>query len=506
MKRIILVLASVLCMLSGCSEAKEQDLTEEEKTSGMFTDRDMEVGYDAETSTYISLLGDSASCDDETVTIDGSTITITDEGTYVVTGELQDGTIVIAADDQDKIQVVLDNAEISSSTSAAVYVQEADKVFITTARDSENRLANEGNYTASEDDNIDAVIFSASDLTLNGEGSLTIDTEAGHGIVSKDDLILTSGDYTITSEKQGLSGKDSVRIANGTYSISSGTDAIHAENSDDEDLGFLYIEGGDFTIVSEGDGMSASSYVQIKDGSFDIVTGEGSAGVEKSQGDFWQHDPFAGSSSASQESDEVSMKGIKAATSLTITQGSFVIDAEDDAIHANGDITISDGQFELKSGDDGIHADATLIIEDGQFTISDCYEGIEGLTVSISDGEFTITSTDDGINAAGGVDSSGYGERQQDSFSQSSDIYVEITGGSFVIVSQGDCIDSNGSLIISGGTLDLTCNGNGNTAIDCDGDYSFEGSDITTNDGSQNDPGQMGGGMKGQEGRMQFDK
>ena len=90
------------------------------------------------------------------------------------------------------------------------------------------------------------------------------------------------------------------------------------------------------------------------------------------------------------------------------------------------------------------------------------------MTVSISDGEFTITSTDDGINAAGGVDSSGYGERQQDSFSQSSDIYVEITGGSFVIVSQGDCIDSNGSLIISGGTLDLTCNGNGNTAIDCD--------------------------------------
>ena len=483
MRKITLVLIAALCLLNGCGEAKEQDLTEEE-TSDMFTDRDMEVGYDTETSTYISLLGDSASCDDETVTIDGSTITITDEGTYVVTGELQDGTIVIAADDQDKIQLVLDNAEISSSSSAAVYVQEADKVFITTARDSENRLTNEGNYTTSGDDNIDAVIFSTSDLTLNGEGSLTIDAEAGHGIVSKDDLVLTSGEHTITSQKQGLSGKDSVRIANGTYSISSGTDAIHAENSDDEDLGFLYIEGGDFTIVSEGDGMSASSYVQIKGGSFDIVTGEGSAGVETSQGDFWQNDPFAGSSSASQESDEVSMKGIKAATSLTITQGSFVIDTEDDAIHSNGDITISDGQF----------------------TISDCYEGIEGLTVSISDGEFTITSTDDGINAAGGVDSSGYGERQQDSFSQSSDIYVEITGGSFVIVSQGDCIDSNGSLIISGGTLDLTCNGNGNTAIDCDGDYSFEGSDITTNDGSQNDPGQMGGGMKGQEGRMQFDK
>lgn len=114
-----------------------------------------------------------------------------------------------------------------------------------------------------------------------------------------------------TSEKQGLSGKDSVRIANGTYSISSGTDAIHAENSDDEDLGFLYIEGGDFTIVSEGDGMSASSYVQIKDGSFDIVTGEGSAGVEKRQGDFWQHVPLPWKFTASQESDEVSMKGTK---------------------------------------------------------------------------------------------------------------------------------------------------------------------------------------------------
>ena len=162
-------------------------------TSEMFTDRDMEIGYDEDTSTFITLSGDSISCQSNAVQISGSIATINEEGTYILSGSLEDGTIIVDAEDTDKIQLVLNGVEITSSTSAAIYVREADKVFITTASGTENLLANGGEYVAIDDNNIDAAIFSKADLTLNGAGILTINAAAGHGIVSKDDLVLTSG-------------------------------------------------------------------------------------------------------------------------------------------------------------------------------------------------------------------------------------------------------------------------------------------------------------------------
>lgn len=486
--------------ISQTSQAESTETVSETSSSGLFTDREMEIGYDEETSARITLSGDSASSDSDAVQISGSTVTITEEGTYILSGTLNDGMIVFSAEDTDKIQLVLDNVEITNSTSAAIYVLEADKVFITTASGSENTLANGGEYVAIDDNNIDAVIFSKSDLALNGAGTLNINAAAGHGVVSKDDLILTSGTYNITAASHGLSGKDSVRIANGTYTITSGKDAIHAENTDDTSLGFLYISGGTFMITADGDGISASSYLQIEDGSFTITTAEGSSSVSMTTGsmDFGQRGGFqnqATTTTTVTEEDSLSQKGIKADGTITINGGTFVTDTVDDSIHSNSDILISSGQFELRSGDDAIHSDTAVTIQNGDFTIAYCYEGIEGQSVTIDDGTFDITSVDDGINAGGGTDSSGFGGARpdQEQFTSSSDCFITINGGDFVIVSTGDCVDSNGALTINSGTLNLTCNGSGNTAIDCDGTYTNNGGDVTTNDGSENNPGQMGG-------------
>lgn len=514
---ILALILTVLLSLSGCDTIGASDSESEssgtsqmetvesvstESSSEMFTDRDMEIGYDEETSARITLSGNSASCDSDAVQISDSTVTITDEGTYILSGTLDDGMIVVNAEDTDKIQLVLDNVEITSSTSAAIYVLEADKVFITTASGSENTLANGGEYVAIDDNNIDAVIFSKSDLTLNGAGTLTINAAAGHGVVSKDDLVLASGTYNITAASHGLSGKDSVRIANGTYTIVSGKDGIQVENTDDTSLGFLYIAGGTFTITADGDGMSASAYLQIEDGSFTITTGEGSASATMTTDTMDLGQRGGSQEQTTTEDDTASQKGIKADGTITITNGSFVTDTVDDSIHSNSDILISGGEFELKTGDDAIHSDTAVTIQSGDFTIAYCYEGIEGLSVTIDDGTFDITSVDDGINAGGGTDSSGFGGGRpgQEQFESSSDSYITINGGNFVIVSTGDSIDSNGSLTINGGTLDLTCNGNGNTALDCDGSYTNNGGDVTTNDGSESNPGQMGGGMRGQGG------
>lgn len=186
---------------------------------------------------------------------------------------------------------------------------------------------------------------------------------------------------------------------------------------------------------------------------------------------------------------------LSACNSVGVTGGTFVTDMVDDSIHSNSDILITSGQFDLRTGDDGIHSDTAVTIENGDFTIAYCYEGIEGLSVTIDDGTFDITSVDDGINSAGGTDSSGFGGARpgQEQFASSSDSFITINGGDFVIVSTGDCVDSNGTLTINNGTLDLTCNGSGNTAIDCDGTYTNNGGDVTTNDGSENNLGQMGG-------------
>ena len=185
-------------------------------TSDMFTNRDKEIGYDESTSVKLTLNGDSISSSSSSVAISGSTATISEEGIYIISGTLDDGMIIIDADKNAKIQLVLDNASINSSTSAAIYVCKADKVFITLAAGSENTLSNGGEYIAIDDNNIDAVIFSKDDLTLNGIGILTINAGTDHGIVSKDDLVITGGTYNITAAGHGLSANDSIRIADGT--------------------------------------------------------------------------------------------------------------------------------------------------------------------------------------------------------------------------------------------------------------------------------------------------
>ena len=201
-KVVLAFLLTGALVLSGCSKTNNSNETSSGSTStdssaqgidvsNMFSDRDKEIGYDEENSTVIKLSDDSTTCDSDAVQISGNTVTIIDEGTYILSGTLTDGMVIVDAEDTDKVQLVLDGVDITSAESAAIYVREADKVFITTASDSQNTLTNGGTYTAIDDNNIDAAIFSKSDLTLNGAGSLTITAKAGHGVVSKDDLVLT---------------------------------------------------------------------------------------------------------------------------------------------------------------------------------------------------------------------------------------------------------------------------------------------------------------------------
>lgn len=410
-KVVLAFLLTGALVLSGCSKTNNSNETSSGSTStdssaqgidvsNMFSDRDKEIGYDEENSTVIKLSDDSTTCDSDAVQISGNTVTIIDEGTYILSGTLTDGMVIVDAEGTDKVQLVLDGVDITSAESAAIYVREADKVFITTASDSQNTLTNGGTYTAIDDNNIDAAIFSKSDLTLNGAGSLTITAKAGHGVVSKDDLVLTSRTYQIDAASHGLSGKDSVRIASGSYTIVSGKDGIHAENADDTSLGFVYLADGTFDITSDGDGISAGNWLQADGGVYTVKAGGGSENVQKSDGE-WQFGPGQQTESTdTTEEDTVSMKAIKAAGELILKGGKYSLDSADDTIHSNANITISDGEFTLASGDDGIHADSATTISGGTIDITESYEGIEGLSIDIIGGETYVSGpTNDGNSA-----------------------------------------------------------------------------------------------------------
>ena len=503
----VAVAAVFVLGMAGCGEkapADEQGGNEVSLESGsvaeadMFSNRDLNGSYDKDTSVRVVLDGSSVSCDSNSVKIDGTTVTLSEEATYIFSGELENGQILVNAGEQDKLQIVLDGASITSETSAALYVLEADKVFVTLAEGSENVLANGGVFEAIDENNIDGAVFSKQDLTFNGTGSLRVTSPVDHGIVCKDDLVFAGGSYVVEAASHGIDANDSVRVAEADITVTAGKDGIRAENDEDAEKGFVYIKDGTFTISAEGDGISASNYLQIKNGEYDMVTGGGSENAAKQTSDAWggfmggkempggmapgrggrssgtdtASDMSYGESASTSQSEEsdssTSIKGLKSSGDMIIEGGSFLIDAADDAVHSNACITMSAGTFTIESGDDGFHADDTLLITGGTIDIAECYEGLEGLHVKVEGGDIKLVSSDDGINAAGGTDASGTGGmRGDDQFggrgghggmggpggeiSANSNGSIVISGGNLYVNASGDGIDANGYLEITGG-------------------------------------------------------
>lgn len=499
--------------------------TEKVPKKDIFSKRDLDPGYD-EVTAEITLGGDSAAIDGSGAAAEGSVITITEEGVYLISGNLDDGQIIVNAD-KAKVQLVLDNADITCKTSSPIYGADSDKIFITLAEGSSNVLTDGSSYTYDDEaaDEPDACIFSKDSLTINGSGSLSVNGNYGDGIRSKDDIIITGGNISVTAVNHGIKGKDYVGIADGNITVSAGQDGIKSTNADDAALGFVYIEDGKFSITSGNDGIQAETDLIIAGGEFNITAGGGSAASTKVhtdgfggmgggfgggkggfRGGFGDFDPESfdfegmtppdgfgggqppfgseppfGNTTAEQVSfvqtvaatDETessdSSKGIKGGASIDISGGNITVNSADDAVHSNGDVYISGGSLTLESGDDGIHADSVFEMSDGAVNITKSYEGIEAATISVKGGSVELVAADDGFNASDGTPQGGMGQF-------ASGVSLEISGGYVYVNADGDGLDSNGSLNISGGTIivDGPANG-GNGALDSNGEIVVTG-------------------------------
>lgn len=428
---------------SGHATVSTVDLTE-----GKYSEEKLDASWDEKSAVKITLNGDSVTADDKNVEVDGSKVTITGAGTYVLSGTLSNGQIVVDSDDKDSVRLVLNGAEITCSNSSAIWVKDGDTI-ITLADGTENTLTDGAEYTTdSEDDEPKAAVYAKDDLTFNGSGSLTVNGNYKNGIQCKDALKFVSGTYTITAANNGLVGKDSVSIKDGTYTITSGGDGIKSTNTDETDQGYVIIDGGTFTITAEGDGIQAETLLRVNEGDFTITTGGGSANAVQKNG-MGGGGPMGGGGQMpgeppqnntdnsnsdsngsadgsdtsdsdtsgnqmqpggtppdmnqqnSEEEDTTSTKGMKSYVELVAAGGTFNIDSCDDALHSDSSVKVTDGTYTINTGDDGIHADKTLNISGGTIDIQQCYEGIEGFDIVIDDGDIRVTSSDDAINAAG---------------------------------------------------------------------------------------------------------
>ncbi|MGI6004803.1 MAG: carbohydrate-binding domain-containing protein [Christensenellales bacterium] len=434
--------------------------------SAQFQSDDLDASWDDASATVVSLTGADITISGGGATADGSVLRITKAGTYVVSGTLADGQIQIAASDADTVRLVLNGADITNRTGAAIYASRCGKLVLILADGTDNTLTDGGDsyqYTDSAGEEPNAALFCKDDLTINGNGALTVNAGFHNGVTSKDDLLIVSGNLTVIAANHGLRGNDSVTVLGGALHITAGNDGIQTNNTEDAGKGYILIEDGSVAIVSAHDGMQADQALAINGGEFEITAGGGA------------------SSSAVVSSDTASdsFKGIKSAGSIQMTGGHFVIDSYDDSLHANSSIAIGGGELILRTGDDAVHADGDLTVSGGKITVEQSYEGLEASNIHIADGTIDIVSSDDGLNAAGGSDANGGGGRfGQDNFYGGGNYSIHIAGGQITLFAGGDGIDSNGTITVSGGTVLSLIDSRGNGAMDCDGAFTLTGGTV----------------------------
>ncbi|TEB15853.1 hypothetical protein Psfp_01796 [Pelotomaculum sp. FP] len=489
----LLVAALVaLAGLTGCSSSTGA-ATNTASTAGTSTEiaaiaveyssEDLDSAWDPATATNITLQGSSIEVEGSGAASEGSKLTITAAGTYVLSGALTDGQIVVDAKKDDLVRLVLNGTSISCSDNAAIYAKQAKKTILTLAEGSSNTVQDGTAYTLAEgEDEPDAAIFSQDDLTINGSGSLTVNGQFKHGIATKDDLVITGGSINVTAAGDGLRGRDSIAVNGGAFTVEAGSDGFQANNDEDADKGWISLDGGVFNITAGSDGIQADTLLQVTDGKVTLTTGgdsvnasSGANGNGNPRPEWGKRETAAADTTA--EEDTGSAKGLKAGAGILISGGIIAIDSSDDAIHSNGEIVIKAGELVISSGDDGIHADSALAVDGGNIRISQSYEGLESAAITINGGTVRLTAKDDGLNAAGGTDGSSLGGRPgENSFRTGGSYFIRITGGYISIDAGGDGIDANGSLYFNGGTVLVSGpTNNGNGPMDYDGDCEVTG-------------------------------
>ena len=370
------------------------------------------------------------------VSVENGTITITSGGTYRLSGEYS-GQVKIEAAKTDTVRLVLDNAKITNSTGAALNVVSAAEAIIYTAAGTTNTVADEANYTATGDDDPDAAIYSTANLTLAGEGSLSVEGAYEEGIHTTGGLVIASGTLEVNAANTGIKGKDYVDITGGIVNVTAAQDGLKSTNTDDESLGFTRLSAGSVTVSAGDDGLKAPHTLEISGGTLNI---------------------------------EKSNEGIEAQY-INILDGDVTVNSTDDGINASLKDSSSDTSSDTTSGT-ATTGQQTQQNQNGQVQQAPVGGGGApgGSQGSTGQNQNMPQPPTDGAMPGGGGGTF-----------EVVDAAINISGGTVTVNAEGDGIDSNGTATFSGGTV--TVNGpvaGGNNALDSNGDLLLNGGTVTT--------------------------
>ena len=459
--------------------------------------------YTSSNATLISFTDSAVTADGKYsgYEIEGTDVSITAAGTYVFSGDCDDGSITVKKG-VTGVTLVLNGLTLTNADSAAITLNKTAEAALIAAAGSENTVADTAGVN---DENAAVKVKSGASLSLSGTGTLTACGNAKNGIKGASDAVITVDELTLNIEAadDGLSCDDELTIKGGRVNITAGGDAVKAspdtadtENPDTTSLGNVTVSGGTLTLTAANDGVQADGDLTISGGTFAVTAN--------------------GGHTTTLSDEDASCKGLKAGKTLTVSGGTFTVDSADDALHAN-DVTVSGGTLTLASGDDAVHADNDLVvgvkgsssISNPKIDITASYEGLEGTTVSVYSGDIDVAASDDGVNAA----NSELGER--------SDKYaINIAGGDLYIDAGSDGLDSNNDINITGGRVEVYgADAVMDAAIDYDGTFTLSGGTLfgagmepgagtqayiavgeTSPSGGQGGHGGMGGGANGGQG------
>ncbi|MBE6760670.1 MAG: carbohydrate-binding domain-containing protein [Ruminococcaceae bacterium] len=467
-----LFLALILCF-SGCYEARQSNESSgvwegqasieasETKIAQPDTNVTATSGGNVDSAdTTITLKESTAEIVGSGAKLDGNDIVITKGGTYAVSGKLSNGRIIVYAGNVS-VKVVLNGADISCNYSSAFYVKKAGKVTLTAHDGSVNILKDAkdydytDSYSSQSNKNPDACVYCDCDLVLNGAGKLVICGNSQNGLTGKSVLEIEKINLEVTAIGHGITGKDSLALKGTEFIVSAGKDGLRSNETANASLGTILLKESKGSITAAEDGIQAETTLKVESGSYAIQSGGGSDGVPNSQ---------------------ISAKGLKGGSLVTILGGTISSDSLDDAIHSNKAVEISGGNLTLKSGDDGIHADSDVNISGGNIAVNQSYEGLEATNITLSGGNIQVTASDDGVNISGGDGSGELGRPGMDRFMSSTGGKLVVLAGRLSINAEGDGLDANGDIEISGGTVIV--NGStrgGNGVLDYDGSFTVTG-------------------------------
>jgi len=449
--------------------SSETIAVETEMINVSYDEEDLEDTWEEASAVKIIMDGTSAEIEGEGAKAEDGTVTITSAGTYVVSGTMTDGQLVINAGKEDMVHVVLNGVSITCSNSSAIYGVQSEKLILTLADGTENVL-NDGTeyvYENSADDEPNAALFSKDDITINGTGSLQVNGNYQDGIRSKDDLMVVSGTISVTAADDGLKGKDSVVIRDAKLTVDAKADGIKSNNSTEEDKGYVVLEGGTYQIISGNDGIQAETILQVTGGTYAITSGGGSANAEVKTGNM----EFSGGSGrggqmpedgqtppqmsddgqkpqkpdGSQTPPQMPEDGQTPPQKPDNTQGNTTGESETAAVNSTSQSVSTEGDSTTQSestADGGTTQsestadDSTTQSENTTKTESTSMKGLKaGKAVFITGGDYEIDAADDTVHSNGNV---------------------TVSGGQLTLTSGDDGIHADAALVVEGGTIDIT--------------------------------------------------